>query len=725
MIALDDAILWPASKVGEALQALAQKCGLSSGKAEIPTLSGGALGSDEALGRWIEATARLVGVEAEPTASDFAGIERLLEGSAPALFRMPAATGVPPAIRTGEPLFLAVLRTRRGRVSVLGPDLDVHTVSLAAIRSALCRHIEDPLAEPFDRILREIGIPERRRPRVRAALVRERLRHHRMEGCWLLRLPPGASLPQAIGNDGLWRTLFAFAGGHVVFVALWMLSWWMVGRGVLQGRLDSGWMLAWSLVLLTMVPVRLLVASSEGLLALGVGTLVKRRLLDGALRLDPDVVRHHGVGQLLGRTIESNTMEQLALNGGFLVLTSAIELALSAVVLAAGAGGGFHAILLLGWLALTALVGARFYAHRQAWTEARLDMTHDLVEQMVGHRTRQVQESPDRTHDHEDQSLARYESLSKRLDRSNATLMVLPSRGWLLVGLAGLFPAFAAGTSAATGLAVAVGGVLSAYIALRKLAGGFTHLSVALLAWQRLKPLMPAEERFDATSSSASLVLANGGVTERRPVDAPLPTLLDARDIVFRYRPRSEPVLRGCHLRIREGDRLLLEGSSGGGKSTFAAILAGMRVPESGLLRLHGLDRPTLGFEGWRRGIASAPQFHQNHVFTETFAFNLLMGRRWPPEAKDLEECDTLCRELGLGDLLDRMPAGMMQMVGESGWQLSHGERSRLYLARALLQGADVILLDESFGALDPESLRKALRCVLARAPALVVIAHP
>lgn len=69
--------------------------------------------------------------------------------------------------------------------------------------------------------------------------------------------------------------------------------------------------------------------------------------------------------------------------------------------------------------------------------------------------------------------------------------------------------------------------------------------------------------------------------------------------------------------------------------------------------------------------------------------------------------------------------AGLLQMVGETGWQLSQGERSRLYIARALLQGADVIVLDESFAALDPETLHQALRCVLNRASTLLVIAHP
>ena len=126
-----------------------------------------------------------------------------------------------------------------------------------------------------------------------------------------------------------------------------------------------------------------------------------------------------------------------------------------------------------------------------------------------------------------------------------------------------------------------------------------------------------------------------------------------------------------------------------------------------------------------RRRVVSVPQFHENHIFTGTLAFNLLMGRCWPPRPDDLVEAEAVCRELGLGELIERMPAGMGQMVGESGWQLSHGERSRVYLARALLQSAEMVICDESFGALDPHNLSLALRCALRRAPTLLVIAHP
>ena len=183
-------------------------------------------------------------------------------------------------------------------------------------------------------------------------------------------------------------------------------------------------------------------------------------------------------------------------------------------------------------------------------------------------------------------------------------------------------------------------------------------------------------------------------------------------------------MLRGCSVRISTGNRLVLEGPSGGGKSTLVSILTGLREPDSGKLLIDGLDLHTLGSERWRQRIAAAPQFHENYVLAETFAFNLFMGRRGNLGAADLEQAEVICRELGLADLLARMPAGMMQMVGETGWQLSHGERSRLYIARALLQDPEVVVLDESFAALDPENLQRAVECVVKRARSLLVIAH-
>ena len=331
-----------------------------------------------------------------------------------------------------------------------------------------------------------------------------------------------------------------------------------------------------------------------------------------------------------------------------------------------------------------------------------------------------MQEPPSLRHQEEDRAGSRYLHAGAQLDASALALELMP-RGWLLVGVAGLAPAFVSGASQPS-LAVGLGGVLLVYRSLALLSAGLSQVVGAGISWQQVAPLFHAAAR-PRERGVTDLALAPD---HAEPADGPAAIpVAEGHDLRYRYASRSEPALWGCHLRIERGDRVLLTGTSGGGKSTLAALLTGLRQPESGLLLLTGLDRPTLGEAGWRRRVAASPQFHENHVLAETFAFNLLMGRRWPPAAGDLEEAQEVCHELGLGPLLERMPGGLMQLVGETGWQLSHGEKSRLFLARALLQGADLVVLDESFAALDPETLRAALECALRRAPSLLVVAHP
>ena len=101
--------------------------------------------------------------------------------------------------------------------------------------------------------------------------------------------------------------------------------------------------------------------------------------------------------------------------------------------------------------------------------------------------------------------------------------------------------------------------------------------------------------------------------------------LVDASKLVYRYGPQGEPVLRDAKLTIRRGERILLQGASGGGKSTLAALLTGLQVPDSGLLLMQGLDRGTLG-TNWHQLVTSAPQFHENDVLCGTLGFNLLSG---------------------------------------------------------------------------------------------------
>jgi ATP-binding cassette subfamily B protein len=644
-----------------------------------------------------ESSARHMGLEALATEMSYADFERRLPTLGPALLQVP-----------GEDGFLAILANS----TLLSPDQTKVKIDLSAVRAALCSEMEAPVLKQIQETLELAEVPVSRQARARAAILCERFSAAPIRGIWLLRLPPSANFWLQLRQARVPQRLVTLAGAHALQYVLWILAWWMVGQNVFSGRGSQNWLVLWALLLLSLVPIRVLITWLQGQIAIGTGAKLKQRLFYGALRLEPDSIRHQGAGQLLGRVIESEAVEALALSGGFLGLVAIIELAIAIFVLAAGAGGVLHSVLLVAWLAVTGMLAWRYFLRNRAWTDVRLAMTHDLVESMVGHRTRLAQLPPDRWHEGEDQALERYRKASRAVDRSTTALMAIVPRGWLAVALLGLTPAFIGGASSTAKMAVAVGGMLLAYRALKRLSTGAWQVAGAAVAWERVSTLYHSATRPEILGSPGVLASADS------------PAVVDARDLVYRYNDRHEPVLRGCSLRIHSGDRLVLEGPSGGGKSTLVSILAGLREQNSGELLIDGFDLPTLGSDRWRRRIAAAPQFHENYVLTETFAFNLFMGRRGALRQKDLEQAEVICQELGLTDLLARMPAGMLQMVGETGWQLSHGERSRLYIARALLQDAEVVVLDESFAALDPENLQRAVECVLKRARSLLVIAH-
>ena len=703
---------WPVSRLAEALEALARSSGVVfRSAAPLPPPTSLALNGGDSLGHRIEAAANCLGLEAEPLEISYGEVERVVCTTAPALLQFPCR---------GELRFLLLLDERKA-VTVLGPDLAVHRLRPAAVGAALRQGFKAPFVTEVDQLLSEVGMSVGRQARVRETLLQQLASTEQLACAWVLRLPPSSSFWQQLRQARLPQRLVALVGAHVLQYGLWLVSWWLVGRGALHGRLEWGWLLAWALLLLTMAPLRLYTTWLQGFLAIGAGGLLKRRLLAGALRLEPEEIRHQGVGQLLGRVLEAEAVESLALSGGFFALVSSIELIVAALILSCGAGGWPHTLLLCGWMTVTSLLGWRYFKQRKDWTTTRLAITHDLVEQMTGHRTRLAQEERLHWHDGEDAALAHYLEASRAMDRNGARIEALMPRGWLAVGLLGLTPSFTAAQGSPALLAISLGGLLLAFRALQRFTAGFLHLAGAAIAWTQVSSLFRAATRPEL-SGAPSMIGASQSVSQ--PHDEKH-VVMETHDLVFHYNAHGSSVLAGVTLQIHRGERLLVEGPSGGGKSTLASLLTGVRHPVSGLLLFDGLDRQTLGSAGWRQRVVAAPQFHENHVFTGTLAFNLLMGRRWPPHPNDIEEAEALCQALGLGEVLGRMPAGLLQMVGETGWQLSHGEQSRVYIARALLQGADLLVLDESFAALDPQTLHRTLQCVLDRASTLLVIAHP
>ncbi len=725
---------WPATRLGEALQQLAQRTHLlATPPVELPLpLANFDFTDTRALDQWLETLVARIGAEVEPVQVGYADLPALVQRAAPAILRLvdttPSAVSLHPAHAdsgTREPvhsaaklpMFLLLVKGGKQWVTVLAPSGRRRRVSVAAITAVLGQDLAAPYLARLAPVLTAAGVAAAQQARTARAILVAQLAAQPIRDCWLLRLPAHASVWHQVRQRQLWRPALGLVCAYLCHLALTLAAWWLIGRSALTGDFNEAWLWGWAFLLFTTLPARALANSAQAHLSIGMGTWLKQRLLYGALTIDPEKIRHQGAGHFLGRVLDAETVENLALTTGFWALLAVLQLGSAAVILGLGTAGWRHTLLLLLWFVVLLALGWFYLRRQQVWGATYRSMTNDLVEQMIGHRTRLVQEAPQDWHRSEDSVLARYLKQSAVLDGMRTMATLLP-RSWMVTALLLLFVILHTPTTPAA-VAISLGGMLLAFQAFTSCVTGLQSLLGARVAWQQIAPLIQSAA---VTTETAAAIIQE---TDQTSIAGRGQPLLLARDLTFQYRPGEKLVLRGCTLQIRQGDRLLLEGPSGGGKSTLASIVAGLRTPSGGLLLWRGFDHQTLGPVAWRRHIVAVPQFHENHVLTGTFAFNLLMGRHWPPTSTDLAAAEALCRELGLGALLDRMPAGLQQLIGESGWQLSHGERSRLYIARAILQQADLLILDESFAALDAESVQLAFACVRRHAPTLLVIAHP
>ena len=686
---LSSTLIWPLSRAQDAVAALAQTRRM--GSHVVPIL-------ESTVDMDIGLAASSIGLEAECIAARYDEMESFLAQAQDVILRVEAGA---------EKGLIVVIKGGRSRLLVLTPGLQRQRVS----RRAICDVLRAPVEEKLEPTLAALltALPSARHANARRALLHSHLAGVSIVAGWLLRTAPDEPFVSQLSRAGLYGHAVRMICAHTLAYILWIGAWWLIGVAALEGRYDPGWWQAWVMLLISLAGLQLLSSWWQTQFLTGAAAWFKRRLLYGALRLDQDHVRREGAGQLLGRVLDAEAIEGLTLNGGLAAVLALLELAVSLFVLVAGAGGGTHAVLLGLWLGLAGLITGRYMHLRRRWTSLRLMLTHHLTEQMIGHRTRLAQQPIAQRHDGEDAALSHYFGVSKTMDQWGIMLTTLVPRGWLIVNLLALAPAWFAGGSASA-LAVGLGGGLLAYAALRKCTQGLLQLAAAHIAWEHVAPVFHAGK---AKPRRTPIVQTAGGAQ----------TVFLARDVVFRYRKQGPPVLHGIDLDVQRGERILIEGASGGGKSTLANIITGLRAADSGLVLLDGADRHTWG-EMWRTRAVSVPQFHENHIMSESLAFNLLMGCTWPPAPADLVKAETMCRKLGLGELIERMPGGLWQTVGENGWRLSHGERSRVYLARALLQHGSLMVFDESFAALDPENVARAMDCVIAHAPSLIVIAH-
>jgi ATP-binding cassette subfamily B protein len=191
--------------------------------------------------------------------------------------------------------------------------------------------------------------------------------------------------------------------------------------------------------------------------------------------------------------------------------------------------------------------------------------------------------------------------------------------------------------------------------------------------------------------------------------------------VAFRYPGAAEPVLRDIVLDLPPGQTVVLTGATGSGKSTLLQLVPRLADATSGSVRLDGTDIRDIPLARLRAAVGCA--FEDATLFSASVRENVMFGAPDADEAA-VEAALTAAQARFAYDL----PWGLDTRIGEQGMALSGGQRQRIALARAILAGPDVLILDDPLSALDvhtEERVTRALHEILAGATALVVAHRP
>lgn len=234
----------------------------------------------------------------------------------------------------------------------------------------------------------------------------------------------------------------------------------------------------------------------------------------------------------------------------------------------------------------------------------------------------------------------------------------------------------------------------------------YTQLQTGLGALQRIEEVLglPSETANDVSNGAVAGVSQDAVVFDK---------------VSFGY-PGGAPVLHEVSFTVPRGSRIALVGPSGAGKSTVLALIERFYEITEGTICVDGTDVRALPRDALRRRLGYVEQ--EAPVLAGTLRDNLLLTAPDATEERLLAALD----EVNLGVLATRTPEGLDVQVGEGGVMLSGGERQRLAIARTLLAGSPILLLDEPTSNLDARN-EASLRSAIASAAVqrtLIVVAH-
>ena len=195
---------------------------------------------------------------------------------------------------------------------------------------------------------------------------------------------------------------------------------------------------------------------------------------------------------------------------------------------------------------------------------------------------------------------------------------------------------------------------------------------------------------------------------------------LSLKDLKFSYAPDLQPAVRNMSVTFARGEKIAIVGRVGSGKTTLLKLMAGLYLPQSGMVTIDNIDVKQIDPSDFRRNVLYVGQNAQ--MFYGTLRDNLKAGN---PFASD-EDMVKAAVAMGVHAFVQTHPLGYDMIIGERGENLSGGQRQCVALARAVLVNPTVMLLDEPTSAMDAGTEAQALKAlfVYAEGRTVVLVTH-
>lgn len=215
-------------------------------------------------------------------------------------------------------------------------------------------------------------------------------------------------------------------------------------------------------------------------------------------------------------------------------------------------------------------------------------------------------------------------------------------------------------------------------------------------------------------------ILETEPLSESKKNEKPQDPSITLDNVIFAYENSDVNAIDGVNLSVKAGDHIALVGSSGGGKTTLASLIARFWDVKRGAVRIGGADVRNIPSDELMKYVSYV--FQDSKLLKMSIMDNVRMGR---PDATDEEVMQAL-RDAQCMDIIEKFPDGVNTMIGSKGIYVSGGECQRLSIARAFLKNAPVLILDEATAFADPDNERLVQQAFekLSKDKTVIMIAH-